>query len=301
MRFTERFFATNFCVVRRLMKVFDSGICETQIGLAYGPGAEDFARQHPDRINYIEIPFEQLRCSPIVADIQAFVPIVLHCASLSIAGFRSPDAQTVDAVSAALSSTRSPWIGEHLAFISAESISDKLGGTGQPVALSYTICPQLSEETVERVVDNVKTLTSKISTPLIVENSPQYFLIPGSTMNMTDFIGEVVARSNIGLILDLSHFWITAHNTGLNVFREFERLPLERVMEVHISGVSVQSGIAWDDHALPAPDVLFELLELLTTRARPRALTFEYNWSTNFPLSILNQHIDRARNILARS
>jgi uncharacterized protein (UPF0276 family) len=280
------------------MKVFDPAISETQIGLAYWPGVQDFVARHSDIVAYIEVPFEQLRHSPSVGDIQAIVPIVLHCASLSIAGFVPPDEETVDAIGRVVAHTCSPWIGEHLAYISADPVSEELGGTGEPTSLSYTLCPQLSEETVQRVVDNLTRLGPQFPVPLIVENSPQYFEMPGSTMNMTDFIREVVKRTDVGLILDLSHFLITARNTGVDVFREFDRLPLERVIEAHISGISDQSGIAWDDHALPAPPVLFELLERLLARAQLRALTFEYNWSASFPPSIVADHIARARKLV---
>jgi uncharacterized protein (UPF0276 family) len=98
--------------------------------------------------------------------------------------------------------------------------------------------------------------------------------------------------------LDLSHFLITAYNQGIDVFGELERFPLDRVVEIHISGMSVQSGIAWDDHSMPASSIVFELLECLLERTRPRALTFEYNWSPYFPTSLLTSHIERARELM---
>jgi len=78
-------------------------------------------------------------------------------------------------------------------------------------------------------------------------------------------------------------------------------LPLETVVEIHVSGLSTQSGVAWDDHATPAPATVFALLERVLERVRPRALTFEYNWSPRFPPAILESHIDRARLLLGQS
>ncbi len=55
--------------------------------------------------------------------------------------------------------TGTPWIGEHLAFISA----DGLGGDGaSPTSLTYTVCPQLSEETVERVLALVRERLGRV-------------------------------------------------------------------------------------------------------------------------------------------
>ncbi|MBO7829318.1 multinuclear non-heme iron-dependent oxidative enzyme ApyH [Burkholderia pseudomallei] len=280
------------------MKAFDRDAGAPRIGLAYGPGMAEFAARHAHLVDYIEVPFELLRFSPMIAELQQTIPFVLHCASLSVAGFVPPDDSTVDAIERTAVRTGTPWIGEHLAYISADPIGEALGGTHEPTSLSYTLCPQLSDETVRRVADNLAVLAPRFPVPLIVENSPQYFSIPGSTMGMTDFIRAIADRCDVGLLLDLSHFLITAYNTGADVHREFARLPLERVVEVHLSGMSIQSGAAWDDHSLPASPILFELLERLLAVARPRALTFEYNWSPYFPLSVLTSHIERARALM---
>src|SRR5262249_47625811 len=130
--------------------------------------------------------------------------------------------------------------------------------------------------------------------PILLENSPQYFAPPGSTMSMVDFIREVLARCGAGLLLDLSHLLITAVNAGFDAQAELARLPLERVVEIRLSGMSVQSGLAWDDHARLAPPEQFTLLARALERCRPRALTFEYNWTPDLPDQPLRQQVDRA-------
>ena len=193
---------------------------------------------------------------------------------------------------------QTPWIGEHLAFVSADGITEEAERDSAPTNLTYTLCPQLSEETVTRVAENLAALRTRFPVPIILENSPQYFAVPGSTMDMVDFIGEVVSRCGVGLLLDLSHFAITAANTGCDAVEEIDRLPLERVVEIHVSGLETQSGIVWDDHASPAPPLVFELLERVLARARPKALTLEYNWSA-FPQGLLLSHIAQTREALA--
>jgi uncharacterized protein (UPF0276 family) len=282
------------------MKYLNTPTGTTSIGLAYGPSIPQFIDANPQLIDYIEVPFEQLRHSPQLCSIQETVPVILHCASMSVAGFVPPSDVILDAINLEAERTRTPWIGEHLAFISADGLDMETGAGGSPTALSYTVCPQLSEETVERVADNLAALQPRFGTPLILENSPQYFAVPGSTMNMVDFIGEVLSRCDVGLLLDLSHFLITMLNTGADAEKEINRLPLERVVEIHISGLNVQSGIVWDDHATPAPATVFSLLERVLERARPRAITLEYNWSPSFPHAILKTHLDRVRQMVGR-
>jgi uncharacterized protein (UPF0276 family) len=282
------------------MKYLNTPNGTTSIGLAYGPSVPQFIDANPQLIDYVEVPFELLRHAPHLSSIQEAVPVILHCASMSVAGFVPPDDVTLDAINREAERTQSPWIGEHLAFISADGLDMETDTGGSPTALTYTVCPQLSEETVERVADNLASLQPRFGVPLILENSPQYFNVPGSTMPMVDFIGAVLARCDVGLLLDLSHFLITMLNTGADADKEIERLPLERVVEIHISGLNVQSGIVWDDHATPAPATVFSLLERVLERARPRAITLEYNWSPSFPQSILKTHIERVSRMVGR-
>jgi uncharacterized protein len=282
------------------MKYLDTSTGSIAVGLAYGPTIPDFIVANPGLVHYVEIPFEQLRHSPEVGFIQETVPVILHCASMSVAGFVPPTEATLEAIGREAERTRTPWIGEHLAFITADGLDMGGATSDSPTALTYTVCPQMSEETVERVADNVASLQPRFGAPLILENSPQYFAVPGSTMPMVDFIGAVLARCEVGLLLDLTHFLITMLNTGGDAAREIDRLPLERVVEIHVSGMNVQSGIVWDDHATPAPAPVFALLERVLERARPHALTLEYNWSPNFPQAILKAHLERVHETLAR-
>ncbi len=281
------------------MKYFRSDPARTQLGLAYGPSAIAYLDAHPDALDYIEIPFEQLRHKPEAGALQAHIPLVLHCASVSVAGTVMPSPDTMRAIVEVAERLRTPWVGEHLAFVSAEPLGGETDAQIDPTTLTYTVCPQLSEASVARVADNFAAARRQLGdTPLLLENSPQYFEIPGSTMPMSDFIAAVFERCDAGLLLDLSHFLITCLNTGADPERELDRLPLSRIVEVHISGLSVQSGIAWDDHAVPAPPQVFDLLRRVLRDVRPQALTVEYNWSAAFPQPILHQHLQRVRELL---
>lgn len=264
-----------------------------RVGLAHGPGVADWLATYRGLVDYIEIPFEQLRHAPRLAALGEQTSLVLHCASLSIAGFVAPTDETIEAIAAQAISTATPWIGEHLAFITADAPAGEPDAA--PTSLTYTVCPQLSEETVERVAANLDRLRTRLPVPVILENSPQYFAVPGSTMRMSEFVAAVAERCEVDLLLDLSHFLIGTLNMSLDPIAEFERLPLERVVEVHVSGMKRQSGIVWDDHATPAPPQVFELLERLMRRARPKALTLEYNWSAHFPSALMREHLSRAR------
>ena len=292
------------------MKYFDDRTGSTAIGLAYSPGVVAYVHDHPDLVDYIEVPFEQLRHTPEVAKLQEHIPLVLHCASMSVAGDARPTEKTLEHIQYYAEKLRTPWIGEHLAYMSANPvhIHDRAALTGdpdasdeEPVSLHYTVCPQLSQTTLDRTVSNVKALSKRFDTPILFENSPQYFAVPGSTMPINDFIASFFDRVDNGMLLDLTHFIVSAHNNGYDASEEIEKMPLERVVEMHISGYSIQSGVAWDDHAISATEQVFSLLSQVLKRANPRAITFEYNWDSEFPPTLISRHIKRVRAMLESS
>lgn len=268
------------------------------VGLSAGPIVAGVLDAHPGLVDYVEMPFEQVRHYPPAADIQERIPLLLHCSSMSVAGFVPPDDDTLDQIAGLADRTRTPWIGEHLAFISADALADEASGV-PPTELTYTVCPQLSEETLERVEVNLKRLRERFTTPIILENSPQYFAVPGSTMTMPEFVAETVRRCDVDLLLDVTHFLITTSNMGYDPAEAAAALPLERVVEVHLSGMSLQSGRWWDDHSAPVPDAAFDFLATIADRLSPSAVTFEYNWAQSIPESIVPEHVARARELLA--
>ena len=69
-----------------------------------------------------EVPLSSCVTAPGSASIQEVVPVILHCASMSVAGFVPPANDTLDAIEREAERTGTPWIGEHLAFITADGL-----------------------------------------------------------------------------------------------------------------------------------------------------------------------------------
>jgi hypothetical protein len=114
-------------------------------------------------------------------------------------------------------------------------------------------------------------------------------------MDQMAFLAALCRDSDVDLLLDISHLLITTHNTGADPLRSLQRLPLERVREVHLSGIAVERGVAWDDHGAPASTEAFELLAYVLERARPAAVTLEYNWAGCFGDDVVVRDIERVR------
>ena len=104
-------------------------------------------------------------------------------------------------------------------------------------------------------------------------------------MSSADFVASVASYCDIDLLLDLSHLMITCVNTNVDPFAQIKRFPLERVVEIHISGSSCKAESCGRPCRARAKGS-FALLERVLESANPRAITLEYNWS-ELPESVL--------------
>jgi uncharacterized protein len=269
----------------------------TKIGLAYSSYMPDFIAQFQAIIDYVEIPHELITSQPGVLETIGSLPIILHCASLSLAGTVLPSQLIVDDVVESIQSTKTPWLGEHLSFISAEDPFSP----GQLYQMGYTASPPLNSQALTLISENVQTFQQNTKIPIIVENPPLYFVPPGSTMNQIEFIQQVCNHTTANLLLDLSHFYITCQTMGWCASKQIQKLPLDRVVEVHISGFQQQGGVYWDDHAtLPSTDCL-HLLECVIDLCHPKAVTLEYNWPSVIHCEQLQRSLLEIKKIVNQS
>jgi uncharacterized protein (UPF0276 family) len=275
------------------------------IGMANSSFAQQFLRQHPEVLDFVEIPYEQLLAKPETVIEFENIPKILHCASLAVSASDPPSNETIDNVKKWAGITRTPWIGEHIAFVHTPGIGegsnetpDTDGNIFHGYNIGYTAAPIMTEQTLDDTINRVNQLQSRFSVPLILENPPIYFTTPGSTMNQFEFMKKLTERSNINLLFDLAHFFVTCQNLDLNIINQIDSFPTDRIIEVHISGVTNQSGLWWDDHALPASENQFKLLTALLDRCAPKAITLEYNWQTNFPHDTIISQVNRIRSIV---
>lgn len=270
----------------------------TLVGIAYGGYVPELVQARPDQLDYVEVPFELLCHNPAVAQELTTHRVILHCASLNIAGPVRPPPNLIHNLRKWIAATRTPWLGEHLAFTTTTGNSEIGGGEfapNEPYNLGFTVSPPMNSAAVQSVVCVVQRYCEQLGVPILLENSPLYFSIPGSSMTQVDFISAICRQSRVRLLLDLTHFHITSRNMDFDPFQALEGYPLDRVDEIHISGESNQSDVWWDDHACPASDEVFELLDFTLKRTKPRAITLEYNWSAKFPVDIALCDLERIR------
>ncbi len=272
-----------------------------QVGLAYNSYIDQMNEAQLKEFDYIEIPFELLHFDEAVLQRINHKPLILHCASLSLAGYAEPETVIKNRIQHFIQATGTPWVGEHLSFILAEKLDDNFYdeyAPGEPYNIGYTVSPVMNAASAEHIIQKICRYKEAFGTNIIVENPPLYFSVPGSTMSQLDFINTICNNSPTELLLDLTHFFISSQNFSYDPLAALQKFPLHRVKEVHVSGVNTDSGIMWDNHATEAPEIIFKLLEIVLKNCTPAAVTLEYNWASTIPWEKLDSELNKVKEVM---
>ena len=202
--------------LRRPGPRFSGAAGRPSVGLAYSTTVHAFVERHPALVDHVEIPYELLRHDPRVVAIRERIPVILHCASLSIAGTVPCPAGVAADIAAWVRRTASPWIGEHLAFVTASrGPAAEPVAPGEPYNIGYTVSPPMNPATAERAAQALLGHARRFPVPIIVENSPVYFAMPGSTMAQAAFIRAVCEQADAGLLLNYARVALASLAAGV--------------------------------------------------------------------------------------
>ena len=187
----------------------------------------------------------------------------------------------------AIESTRSPWFSLHLGF-SAERVRFDNHMLPESAVLDRSTC-------LERLIDAVGRVTEGLSVPVLIENLD--YCPEGAYEHVCDprFISEVVESTNCALLLDLAHLQVSADWLGIEPLEYADLLPLDRVVEVHLSSPR-RLGQRLDDGHFELLEEDFRLLEWVLQRTMPEAIVLEY---TRDEQRLLDQ-LQRLRALLDR-
>jgi uncharacterized protein len=211
--------------------------------------------------------------------------LIPHGLSLSLGSAEGLDENYTRKMAGLVRRLEPPWWSEHLAYTRA-------GGRdiGHLTPLPY------SREAVEVVCRNVEAVRRWIETPLILENISYLVTMPGAEMTEADFLAEVLERTDCGLLLDVMNLHANAVNHGYDPLDFLERIPLERVVQLHFVGGHWQDGVLVDSHSAPTADAVWTLLETVLERAPVKGVILERDENIP-PLGELLDELDRAREI----
>jgi hypothetical protein len=187
--------------------------------------------------------------------IRADHALSIHGVGLSIGGEAPLDEAHLDRLAALLDRYQPESFSEHLAWSShgGNHYNDLL-----PVAFNAV--------TLQRVCEHIDRVQHRLGRRMLLENPSTYLEFAASDRDEAAFIGEVVARTGCGLLLDLNNAYVSCTNHGRDLQAYLRALPLAAVGEIHLAGFardvdSLGAPLLIDSHAAPVAEAVWALYD----------------------------------------
>lgn len=255
---------------------------ELGVGAVYWPGLEPLLKPCFDLIDVIEIEPQVFWLpndsphTPYVLNTRAFdklnaiaLPKILHGVGFPVGSCRFPDPRHIRPLIDSIHTLDAQWTSEHLAFNSA------MGEAGM-FHTGFFLPPQQTAATARAIISTIRGVAGRLPVPFAFENTVNYLRPSPGQMSDGDFIAEIAEGADCGILLDIHNLWTNERNGRQPVLDVIDRLPLDRVREVHLANGAEYKGYWLDAHSGYMPDELFALArEILPRLPNVKAVIFE--------------------------
>ncbi len=240
------------------------------VGLSFRTEMADAIYEHLEELDFLEVIVDTAFWGLLHPDFYSRavgqLPVVAHGVNASLGSLDETrvDASYLEQVKAEVARIGSPWLGEHLAFTKAAGVD-----AGQLLPM------QRSRETIAIVAAKIRHMRDAVGVPMLIENLAYYFEIPGAEMSEAEFVADVLEEADCGLLLDVNNLYANSVNQSFDPFAFIDRIPAERVVEIHVAGGEVVEGLYIDTHGHPLNLDVLELLDYVCRTKRPNAVLLE--------------------------
>ena len=217
--------------------------------------ADDLFRETPSSVRWLEIHPENYIGRAGFYEVQlekarAAYPIVTHGLTMCLGNTDAPDPAYVKDVRALLRTLGSTWHSEHLCW----------GGTEGAFLHDLMPLPQ-TIDSASRAAKRLDELRDALEVDVALENVSTYAHAGPRAMSEIDFVLEVLDRSKGKMLLDVNNVWVNQNNHGIDARDYIDRIPVDRVVQIHVAGHLVRpDGLIIDTHAEPVAERVRDLL-----------------------------------------
>lgn len=217
----------------------------------------------------------------ILQEVSASTPISLHGTSAGLGSVEAvPDdylrklKRLVDRVDPIL-------VSDHLCFTWAR-IGGRLFHGGDLLPIPFT------EDSLRHAVNNIDRMQQCLGRQIAIENVCAYIEFEQSDFDEASFLGEIVARTQCGLILDINNLMVNARNGHVSNLENFvdryvESLDHSAITEIHLAGSTPvgEEELLIDDHARPVSEAGWQAYERVLNAIGSKPTLIE--WDNNLP------------------
>jgi len=225
----------------------------------------------------------------VLAELRARTPLVLHGVSLNVGSTDALDGAYLDRLAALAARFEPAWLSDHLCWtgVGGRNLHDLL-------PLPYT------EAALAHVAGRIARVQDRLGRRIAIENVSSYLAFHADEMSEWEFLAELAARADCGILLDVNNVFVSAYNHGFDADAYLAAIPAERVFQIHLAGHSEADGLLIDTHDHAVRTEVWALYERALRRTGPVSTLIE--WDDRIPeLAELAAEAARARAILARA
>jgi uncharacterized protein (UPF0276 family) len=219
----------------------------------------DFLEGRP-RVDWLEVISENYLVpggKPLhhLDSIRRDYPVVMHGVSLSIGSTDPLDLEHLRALKHLAQRIEPGWISDHLCWtgVDGRNLHDLL-------PLPYT------EAALQHLVPRIAQAQDVLGRRLVLENVSSYVGFAADEMGEAEFIAELLKRSDCQLLLDVNNVYVSSVNHGFDARAFIDRMPAERVVQIHLAGHSDMGGHLVDTHDAPVCEAVWALYRYTTQR-----------------------------------
>ena len=223
------------------------------------------------RIDFIEVAPENHmqrggRWPHYLEQARAHHRVITHGLTMSLGGEAPLDAHYLEQVTELCATLETPWHSDHLCF----------AGDG-PARLHDLLPIPFTRRGAKRVAERIKQARSSLGREMLIENISQYLLMGAAEMDEAEFINEVATEADCGLLLDVNNVYVNAQNFGFDPYAWLEKVPLDRVRQLHVAGHEPweKYGMLVDTHGADVPDPVIEMMKWVVERKGPVPVLLE--------------------------
>jgi uncharacterized protein (UPF0276 family) len=213
-------------------------------------------------------------------------PLFVHGLGLSLGTPGPLDEKCLDKFARVVELANPLWISEHVAFTRTTEVD-----------LGHLNPVQPTRRTVRLLAEHAREMAARCRKPLILENITSHLRIEGE-LSETDFLNELCAQADCGLLLDVTNLFINSHNHCFDPLQWLREIEPARIVQLHIVGYSQRDGRWQDGHGEAIQVDLLALAREVVRYAPVRAIVLERD--ENFPNpETLTAEVEKLANLVA--
>ena len=202
--------------------------------------------------------------------VAAHYPVVLHGVSMSVGSTDPIDFEYLRKLKALAQRTGARWISDHLCWtgVSGVNVHDLL-------PMPYT------DEALQHTVKRVRQIQDALERPIVLENPSTYVEFRSSTWSECEFLAELAQQADCGILLDVNNVYVSAFNHGYDAAAYLDKIPIDRVVQVHLAGHTHKGTHILDTHSDYVVDPVWDLYRRVHQRLGGIATLLE--WDASIP------------------